>query len=277
MMSKKRSKSRAKSKPRRSKSVKSAKTSSKSVKVSKVENKLFDLDKAPPKQPKAPRIVMKRVKLKPIPGSDKWAAPPDDPALRKKTTALLIIDMQNDFLAGGSLAVPNGNNIIPKINKLRKLYDVIFISQDWHPAGHVSFGSTHSAPLFTMLNTQMMWPDHCVQNTAGAKLHKDLVVKKTDIIIKKGANPEIDAYSAFFDNDHKSQTKLHSKLKELGINSVDVCGLAYDYCVGSTALDAKALGYNVRVIKPATASVSKKSEETMTNRLLAVGVSIVDN
>ena len=216
-----------------------------------------------------------KIKLKPAPGSEKWTATPENKELRKKLTALLIIDVQNDFLPGGSLAVSNGNLIIPKINKLRKLYDTVIFSQDWHPPGHVSFGSTHSAPLFTMLNGQMMWPDHCVQNTNGAKIHKDIVIKKTDNIIKKGTNIKVDAYSAFFDNDHKSQTKLHAKLSSLGIQSLDLCGLAFDYCVGSTALDARSLGYRVRIIKPATASVNKKTELTMMEKLKNAGVDVV--
>ncbi len=169
----------------------------------------------------------------------------------------------------------NGNSIIPKINKLRKIYDTVVISQDWHPVGHISFGSTHSAPLFTQFHNQMMWPDHCVQNTNGAKIHKDLNLKKTDIIIKKGTNLNIDAYSAFFDNDHKAQTKLHAKLSALGIQNVDICGLAFDYCVGSTALDARSLGYRVRIIKSATASVNKKTELAMLEKLLAAGVNVV--
>jgi nicotinamidase/pyrazinamidase len=238
--------------------------------------------KSKPSRSKSPRSKSQRgtsvkrpkVKLPVIPGSDKWVAAPIDATMRKKMTALLIIDMQNDFLAGGTLAVPGGNLVISKINKLRKLYDTVVVSQDWHPAGHVSFGSTHNAPLFSMNNGQMMWPDHCVQNTTGAKLHKDLQVKKSDINIKKGTNPDIDAYSAFFDNDHKSQTKLHAKLSALGIKNLDICGLAFDYCVGSTALDARSLGYKVRIIKPATASVSKKSELHMIERLKSAGVDI---
>ena len=230
--------------------------------------------KSPSKSSKLPGKSPK-IKLKPVQGSEKWAEAPINQELMKKITALLIIDVQNDFIPGGALAVSNGNLIIPKINKLRKLYDTVVVSQDWHPAGHVSFGSTHSAPLFTMLNGQMMWPDHCVQNTNGAKLHKDLNTKKTDIVIKKGTNLKVDAYSAFFDNDHKSQTKLHAKLSALGIKNLDICGLAFDYCVGSTALDARSLGYRVRIIKPATASVSKKSELVMIEKLKNAGVDVV--
>ena len=268
-MSRSKSKTRSKSKSTtRSKSKSTTRSKSKSTALLRKLSALEDTRKSP---------ILKRVKLKTYPGSEKWTAPPGDTENnRKKTTALLIIDVQNDFLSNGSLAVPNANHIIPKINKLRKLYDVVVLSQDWHPPGHVSFGSSHGAPLFTMMNGQMMWPDHCVQNTAGAKIHKDLNVKKSDIIIKKGTDLNIDAYSAFFDNNRKSQTKLHAKLSALGIRSVDVCGLAYDYCVGSTALDAKSLGYTVRILKPATASVSKKSEDAMTNRLKAVGVMIAE-
>ena len=240
------------------------------------KNKARTKSKSRSKSPRSKKraVSVKKAKLPFIQGSDKWVAAPIDATMRKKMTALLIIDVQNDFLAGGSLAVPGGNLIIPKINKLRKLYDTVVVSQDWHPAGHVSFGSTHNAPLFSMNDGQMMWPDHCVQNTTGAKLHKDLQVKKSDINIKKGTNPNIDAYSAFFDNDHKSQTKLHAKLSALGIQNLDICGLAFDYCVGSTALDARSLGYKVRIIKPATASVSKKSELHMAERLKGAGVDI---
>ncbi len=207
----------------------------------------------------------------------------------RKITALIIVDMQYDFLNGGSLSVSGGNRIIPKINKLRDLYDVVILSKDWHPKNHVSFASTHSKPLFSMLGKQMLWPDHCIKGTNGAKIHKDLKVLDTDIIIKKGKNPDIDAYSAFFDNDYeydhatknmkkskyKAQTKLNDILKSLNIKNVDVCGLAYDYCVGYTALDAKHLGYNTRVIKIATASVNKTSENEMNNKLTQAKVKII--
>jgi nicotinamidase/pyrazinamidase len=227
-------------------------------------------------KPKSKSKSKPKIKSKPIVGSEKWADAPITQDMRKAITALLIIDVQNDFLPGGTLAVPNSNLIIPKINKLRKLYNTIVLSQDWHPNGHISFGSTHNAPLFNIIDGQMMWPNHCIQNTTGAKLHKDLIIKKSDIIIKKGTNVNIDAYSAFFDNDHKYQTKLHDKLKLAGIQNLDICGLAFDYCVGSTALDARSLGYKVRIIKPATASVNKKSEITMMEKLKNAGVEIAE-
>jgi nicotinamidase/pyrazinamidase len=189
--------------------------------------------------------------------------------------ALLIIDMQYDFLEGGSLAVPGGNDIIKIINKLRAKYPVIVLSKDWHPNGHVSFAKTHDKPVFTMLGSQMLWPVHCVQGSHGAKIHSDVIVSKTDIIIEKGTHLDRDSYSAFFDNDHKSQTKLDKILRSKNIKSVDVCGLAYDYCVGSTALDANKLGYKTRVIKNASAAVNSDSANTMTERLKKAGIVIV--
>jgi nicotinamidase/pyrazinamidase len=203
----------------------------------------------------------------------------------KQTTALLIIDMQNDFLSGGSLAVPGGNRIINKINKLRELYKTIVISKDWHPKNHVSFASTHKKPLFSTINikdhnnnqySQMLWPDHCVKGSFGSKLHRDLITHVSDIIIKKGSSVDVDAYSAFFDNTNKLNSKLDKILKEKGILNVDICGVAYDYCVGYTALDAKKLGYGVRVIKIATASVNRNSEQTMTNKLKQAKIKIIE-
>jgi nicotinamidase/pyrazinamidase len=203
----------------------------------------------------------------------------------KQTTALLIIDMQNDFLSGGSLAVPGGNRIINKINKLRELYKTIVISKDWHPKNHVSFASTHKKPLFSTINikdhnnnqySQMLWPDHCVKGSFGSKLHRDLITHASDIIIKKGSSVDVDAYSAFFDNTNKLNSKLDKILKEKGILNVDICGVAYDYCVGYTALDAKKLGYGVRVIKIATASVNRNSEQTMTNKLKQAKIKIIE-
>jgi nicotinamidase/pyrazinamidase len=203
----------------------------------------------------------------------------------KQITALLIIDMQNDFLSGGSLAVPGGNRIINKINKLRELYKTIVISKDWHPKNHVSFASTHKKPLFSTINikdhnnnqySQMLWPDHCVKGSFGSKLHRDLITHASDIIIKKGSSVDVDAYSAFFDNTNKLNSKLDKILKEKGILNVDICGVAYDYCVGYTALDAKKLGYGVRVIKIATASVNRNSEQTMTNKLKQAKIKIIE-
>ena len=190
-------------------------------------------------------------------------------------SALLIIDMQYDFLDGGSLAVAGGNKIIDKINKLRNKYATVILSKDWHPAKHVSFAKTHDKPVFTMHEGQMMWPIHCVQNSNGAKIHKDIVTKKSDIIVEKGTHLDRDSYSAFFDNDHKSQTKLDRILKSKGIKSVDVCGLAYDYCVGFTALDAHNLGYKTRVIKSATAAVNPVSADAMTDKLKKAKVVIL--
>jgi nicotinamidase/pyrazinamidase len=162
--------------------------------------------------------------------------------------ALIVIDVQNDFCPGGALAVAGGSEILQLIAK----FDHVILTQDWHPAGHSSFASSHEgkAPFETMMmpyGEQTLWPDHCIQNSFGAMFHADLNVTKARHIVRKGFRPEVDSYSAFFENDHVTPTGLGDYLKSMAVDTVTLCGLATDYCVAFSALDAKMLGLNVSV------------------------------
>lgn len=165
--------------------------------------------------------------------------------------ALIVIDVQNDFCPGGALAVAEGDLIVPGINALMQDFGAVILTQDWHPAGHSSFASTHDAAPMSMMDMpygpQVLWPDHCIQGTDGAAFHKDLNTNAADMIIRKGYNPAIDSYSAFFENDHETPTGLHGYLQTRGINDLVMVGLATDFCVNFSAIDAAQLGYKVTV------------------------------
>jgi nicotinamidase/pyrazinamidase len=166
--------------------------------------------------------------------------------------ALLVIDVQNDFCPGGALAVPEGDQIVPGINALMSEFDAVILTQDWHPAGHSSFASTHEgAAPYDMIEMpygpQVLWPDHCIQGTAGAAFHSDLNVDRADMIIRKGYNPAIDSYSAIFENDHKTPTGLRGYLETRGIAELTLVGLALDFCVNYSAVDAAHAGFEVIV------------------------------
>ena len=165
--------------------------------------------------------------------------------------ALLVIDVQNDFCPGGALAVPGGDEIVPGINALMAKYEAVILTQDWHPAGHSSFASTHGADPMSMMEMpygpQVLWPDHCIQGSAGASFHSDLSVDRADLIIRKGYNPLIDSYSAFFENDQETTTGLEGYLRTRGIDRLTLVGLATDFCVNFSAVDAAKLGFQVRV------------------------------
>ncbi|WP_417256704.1 bifunctional nicotinamidase/pyrazinamidase [Celeribacter halophilus] len=164
--------------------------------------------------------------------------------------ALLVIDIQNDFCPGGALAVTGGDEIVPGVNQLMDDFATVILTQDWHPAGHSSFASSHKAAPFTTTQmpygTQVLWPDHCIQGTEGAAFHKDLRVDG-DLIIRKGFNPGIDSYSAFFENDHTTPTGLEGYLRTRGIDRLTMVGLATDFCVNFSAVDAAKLGFAVTV------------------------------
>ena len=167
--------------------------------------------------------------------------------------ALIIVDMQNDFMPGGNLAVSGGNEIVSRINEIQKKFDIVVATQDWHPANHKSFASQHEGKNpFDIIDLngleQTLWPDHCVQGTTGANFHKDLNTNKIEAIFRKGTNPEIDSYSGFFDNGRKKATGLHGYLQERKVSSVFVCGLAADFCVYYTAMDALSLGYSTTIL-----------------------------
>lgn len=165
---------------------------------------------------------------------------------------LIVIDVQNDFCPGGALAVPGGDEIVAGINMLMAEFDTVILTQDWHPAGHSSFASAHSGRATYDLvdmpyGPQVLWPDHCVQAAVGAAFHPDLEADRADLIIRKGFRPEIDSYSAFFENDRTTATGLEGYLTSRGITGVTMVGLATDFCVNYSALDAARLGFDVTV------------------------------
>ncbi len=173
--------------------------------------------------------------------------------------ALIIVDVQNDFCPSGSLEVKEGDKIIPIINKIAAKFFKVIATQDWHPENHLSFAKNHNKKVFETIKigkiTQVLWPEHCVQGTKGAEFHKDLDLSSVDLIIRKGTTPNIDSYSAFLENDKKTETGLHYYLKGLKIEKVYLCGLATDYCVYFSALDAKNLGFDAYVVLDASKGV----------------------
>jgi nicotinamidase/pyrazinamidase len=169
---------------------------------------------------------------------------------------LLVIDVQNDFCPGGNLAVPEGDKVEPVINRLAQRFHHVVVTQDWHPAGHHSFASSHAGrkPYDTIeaaYGPQILWPDHCVQGTEGAEFHPGLALRNLELVIRKGFRPHIDSYSAIYENDHKTPTGLAGYLRERGIKRVFVCGLALDFCVRYSAEDARRQGFDVAVIEDA--------------------------
>ncbi len=178
----------------------------------------------------------------------------------KKNRALIIIDVQNDFCPGGSLAVTGGDEIIPTINKLSGKFERIIATQDWHPHNHMSFAVNHPGKKdFDVIDyngtKQVLWPEHCVWGTRGAEFHPDLDIKNVNLIIRKGSNPWIDSYSAFRENDKKTITGLEGYLKNLQIKENYLCGLALDYCVFSSTMDSRELGFETYVIIDATRGI----------------------
>ena len=169
-------------------------------------------------------------------------------------TALLVIDVQNDFCPGGALQVVGGNEIVPGINQEMMKYDYIILTQDWHPKGHSSFATSHYGrnPLDVIkmpYGDQVLWPDHCVQGSQGAEFHSELNTARANAVIRKGSNPLIDSYSAFFENDRKTPTGLHGYFRSLEIEKINLVGLATDFCVNYSAQDAAKLGYTVSVFE----------------------------
>ncbi len=195
-------------------------------------------------------------------------------------SALIVIDVQNDFCPGGALAVDGGNEIVPLVNQLIQDFDHVVLTQDWHPAGHSSFASSHEGKNpFDMIEMpygeQTLWPDHCVQGTSGAEFHPDLAWTKAELVIRKGFRTAIDSYSAFFENDHTTPTGLSGYLKERGITEVMLCGLATDYCVAFSAIDAAAQGFKTTVKINACRGIDLGgSVAAMTERMKEAGVII---
>lgn len=194
--------------------------------------------------------------------------------------ALILVDIQPDFLPGGALAVPEGNAIIPVVNQLVTRFDLVVATQDWHPAGHGSFASAHPGKKpFDQIDLnglpQVLWPDHCVQGTAGAGLSAAVDWNKTAAIFRKGMNPGIDSYSGFYDNGYRQSTGLNGYLKSLGVKRVFVVGLAADYCVYYTAKDALKEGYKTIIIADATRPIDASNFEHAKADLRSKGGSIV--
>jgi nicotinamidase/pyrazinamidase len=167
------------------------------------------------------------------------------------THALLVIDVQNDFCPKGALAVTNGDKIVKGINALMPDFDAVILTQDWHPAGHSSFATSHDADPMSVVQMpygpQVLWPDHCIIGTSGAQFHQDLNVDNADMLIRKGYNAKIDSYSAFFENDHQTPTGLEGYLRTRGIDTLTLVGLATDFCVNYSGVDAASLGFDVTV------------------------------
>ncbi len=198
-------------------------------------------------------------------------------------TALLMIDIQNDFCPGGALAVADGDAIVPLVNRLQPLFSTCLLTQDWHPDDHSSFAANHDgAEPFQMRDMpygpQVMWPTHCVQGSQGAAFHADLETDRADLIVRKGFRSQIDSYSAFFENDRKTPTGLAGYLRERGIGTLALVGLATDYCVYYSAIDARALGFDVTLIADACRAIDLDgSLATAMDDMREKGVSLSDS
>ena len=195
-------------------------------------------------------------------------------------TALVVIDVQNDFCPGGALAVERGDEVVPLINHLIQSYEHVVLTQDWHPPDHASFASQHPnrRPFETIevaYGSQTLWPDHCVQGSAGAEFHPQLHWTKAELILRKGFRRLIDSYSAFFENDRTTPTGLGGYLRERGIKHVVLTGLATDFCVGFSALDARKLGFTVTVVEGACRAIDLQgSLARMKEEWAAAGVKV---
>ncbi|MBP1857410.1 bifunctional nicotinamidase/pyrazinamidase [Rhizobium herbae] len=197
---------------------------------------------------------------------------------------LLLVDIQNGFCSGGNLAVPNGQDIVPIANRLisEGEYDLVVASQDWHPADHGSFASQHPGSRPFEMGTlggepQMLWPDHCVQGTSDADFHPDLDTARVGYVQRKGQRRDVDSYSAFRDNDHSALTGLSDYLAEKRVDVLDVCGLATDYCVKASALDAKAMlpGTDIRFVADASRGIDAAGVEAAIAEMAAAGIRII--
>lgn len=194
--------------------------------------------------------------------------------------ALIVIDVQNDFCPGGALAVSGGHEIVPLVNRLIGAFAHVVLTQDWHPAGHSSFASSHPGKQpFTSIamayGPQTLWPDHCVQGTAGAELHRELRWTTAQLVIRKGFRPAIDSYSAFFENDRKTPTGLAGYLRERGLTRVVLAGLATDFCVAYSALDAARLGLQATVLTDACRAIDLHgSLAAMEQQMRTAGVTL---
>ena len=197
------------------------------------------------------------------------------------SSALIIIDMQNDFCTGGALAVTDGEKIIEYINSAQEEFETIILTQDWHPQEHSSFASNHGAEPYSNIEMeygpQILWPDHCIQGSTGASFHKNLNTNKSDIILRKGSNPKIDSYSAFFENDKNTTTGLEGYLLKKDIKKLYLCGLAFDYCVFYSALDGVNLGFEVFVFQDLTKAIDLNNSKKIARKsMIEKGIKLIN-
>lgn len=195
---------------------------------------------------------------------------------------LIIIDAQNDFMPGGSLEVPKGDEIVPIMNAIQDKFDLVVASQDWHPQDHVSFASNHPERfIFDEIEVhgkaQTLWPDHCVQNSKGAAFHEDLNTEKWNKIFQKGTDPQIDSYSAFYDNGHLKSTGLSDYLKEKGAKELYMCGLAADICVYYSLMDAADEGFSCYFIEDASKPLDSENFGKLKEEMEAKGIKIINS
>jgi nicotinamidase/pyrazinamidase len=197
-----------------------------------------------------------------------------------ENSLLLIIDVQNDFCSGGGLPVPGGEEIVPLINRLNSAFSSTILTQDWHPPGHSSFASSHQgASAYALIEApygpQVLWPDHCIQGTDGADFHSELDSKNADLIVRKGFRPAIDSYSAFQENDRQTSTGLGGYLRDRGIEHVTLCGLALDFCVKWSAMDAVANGFRATVLTDACRAIDLEGSKAAANsEMAAAGITL---
>ena len=197
-------------------------------------------------------------------------------------TALIVVDVQNDFCPGGALAVPGGDEVVTPINRLIERFANVVLTQDWHPPKHSSFASSHAgSPPFSAIEMpygmQTLWPDHCVQGSAGAEFHKDLAWTKAQLVVRKGFRQPIDSYSAFYENDRKTPTGLAGYLRERGIGKVVLAGLATDFCVAYSALDAARLGIHVSAVMDASRAIDLNGSLAAAEKeMRAAGVALTE-
>jgi nicotinamidase/pyrazinamidase len=196
-------------------------------------------------------------------------------------TVLLVVDVQNDFCPGGALAVPDGDAVVPIVNRLARRFAHVVLTQDWHPAGHESFASMHEGKsafetIGMPYGAQVLWPDHCVQGTPGAEFRDDLAIPHAALVIRKGFRRAVDSYSAFYENDHKTPTGLAGYLRERGLAHVVIAGLAFDFCVRYSAEDARREGFAVTVIEDACRGIDLDGSVAATRASFAhEGVTVI--
>ena len=195
---------------------------------------------------------------------------------------LVVIDVQNDFCSGGALAVPDGEKVVPAVNRIAQKFRNVVLTQDWHPREHVSFASNHANKRpFDMIElpygSQVLWPDHCVQDTSGAEFHKALHVPQASLVIRKGFRRDIDSYSALYENDRKTPTGLLGYLRERQLKTMFIAGLAFDFCVRYSAEDARRAGFEVAVIEDACRGIDLEGSMAAAHRSLkSLGISIIN-